>query len=69
MPASPTARANGKTEIALQLRRSRLSATISWHREIDGVDSMEYKWVTGDGSEVTLTLRKIVPENGGQNAE
>lgn len=22
-----------------------------------------------DGSEVTLTLRKIVPENGGQNAE
>lgn len=38
-------------------------------REIDGVDSMEYKWVTGDGSEVTLTLRKIVPENGGPNAE
>ena len=38
-------------------------------REIDGVDSMEYKWVTGDGSEVTLTLRKTVPENGGPNAE
>lgn len=38
-------------------------------RETDGVDSMEYKWVTGDGSEVTLTLRKTVPENGGPNAE
>lgn len=38
-------------------------------RETDGVDSMEYKWVTGDGSEVTLTLRKTAPENGGSNAE
>lgn len=38
-------------------------------RETDGVDSMEYKWVTGDGSEVTLTLRKTAPENGGPNAE
>lgn len=37
--------------------------------ETDGVDSMEYKWVTGDGSEVTLTLRKTAPENGGSNAE
>ena len=37
--------------------------------ETDGVDSMEYKWLTGDGSEVTLTLRKTVPENGGPNAE
>lgn len=38
-------------------------------RETDGVDSMEYKWMTGDGSEVTLTLRKTAPENGGSNAE
>lgn len=38
-------------------------------RETDGVDSMEYKWVTGDGSEITLTLRKTAPENGGSNAE
>lgn len=25
--------------------------------------------LTGDGSEVTLTLRKTVPENGGPNAK
>lgn len=69
MPASPTARANGKTEIALPEAVEAVRDYFLAIRETDGVDSMEYKWVTGDGSEVTLTLRKTVPENGGPNAE